>query len=455
MMKLGKCLAVSGMLSLALAGSALANEAFKGPLGVLQNNPGATDGYVLIAPQDSKNTYLIDNQGNVVNEWKSEYVAFYAEMLPNGNMARHSRFADAAPQFGGAAGLIEEFDWSGKKVWEYKMFEPGKLISHHTFEVMPNGNYLILGWEYKSLDEAAAKGLDLKNPDRRLPPEGFKRPDGAIIQGVWPDFIREVDHSGKTVWEWHVWDHIGTGPDQFDINKFCPAAIAPVFAGPDWTHCNGIAYRADTNEICFTSRNLGEVYVLNKGTGKITYRWGNPANYGAGKAPSGYGLDGDQKLFGPHAPDWTPEGNITILDNGNNRPSGNYTRAVELNPKTSEVAWFWAPSSVKANGGNFYSAFQCGAQKLANGNWMITSTNDGHVVEVDAKKQIVWEYLNPVREDAIYKSTDAHGAGGGAIHKAMRYARDWQGFAGKDMKPRYQFPNWIEALAPSPAPAKK
>lgn len=454
-MKKALSLVAAAGLFAAVAAPAVAFEAFRGPLGVLQNNPGVTDGYVLLTPQDSTMTYLIDNDGNVVNEWKSEHKGFSAEMLPNGNMARHSRVEGAKPaQFGGTAGLLEEFDWSGKKVWEYAMNTPEKEVSHHTFEVMPNGNYMLLGWEYKSYDDAVAKGMDPNFGGRTLFKDGLKLGKDTV-QGIWPDFIREVDRkTGNVVWEWHVWDHIGTGADQIDINKFIPAHVYRAYSGPDWTHFNGVAYNPKTDEICVTSRNLGEVYVINKKTGKITYRWGNPANYGAGKAPAGYSDDGDQQLFGPHAPDWTPEGTISILDNGNNRPSGNYTRAVELDPKTNKIVWFWGPGAVKAQGGNFYSAYQCGAQKIANGNWMITSTNDGHVVEVTKDKNIVWEIVNPVRVDKIYKASSNHGAGGDPIHKAIRYGKDFAGFKGKEIKARYQLPNWTKELSAETAPMR-
>lgn len=204
-----------------------------------------------------------------------------------------------------------------------------------------------------------------------------------------------MDHDGKTVWEWHVWDHLGKGKDKFDINVFCPPSVERVYAGPDWTHFNGVAYNPETDQIAVTSRNLGEVYIIDKKTGNIVYRWGNPANYGEGKAPAGYADDGDQQLFGPHAPDWLPNGNLSIIDNGARRPSGNYTRAVELDPKTDKVVWFWGPGAVGANGSNFYSHYQDGAQKLPNGNWLLTTSNDGHVVEVTKDKDIVWEYANP------------------------------------------------------------
>lgn len=447
------------MLSLALTvafvGNATANEAFKGLLGVLQSNPGVTDGYVLITPQYSKVTYLIDNDGKIVNQWTSEHNGFYAELLPNGNLARHSRLSTAEPQFGGTGGLIEEFDWSGKKVWEYQFFTPDKEVSHHVFGTMPNGNYLVLGWEYKSYEEAIAKGLDVNANGRTLFKDGHKEPNGHQVVGIWPDFLREIDRkTGNTVWEWHVWDNLGTGKDQFNINKFVSRNLYRPFAGADWTHFNGVSYNAATDQVCLTSRNFGEVYILDRKTNKITFRWGNPWMYDNGKAPFGYTEDGDQQLFGPHAPMWTKEGNITILDNGTARPSGNYTRAVELDPKTGKIVWEWDPRSVKAQGGNFYSAFQCGVQKLDNGNYIITSTNDGHVVEVTAAKNIVWEFTNPVNKGNIYKTTSAHGTGGDAIHRAMRYAKNFSGFAGKEFKSLGQFPNWISVLSADPAPLK-
>ena len=89
MKRLTKAVA-AGIAALALAGSAQAYEAFKGPLGLLHKAPGTFDGYTLVAPQQANTTYLMDMDGNVVNESKSDYGCFYAELMPNGNLIRHS-----------------------------------------------------------------------------------------------------------------------------------------------------------------------------------------------------------------------------------------------------------------------------------------------------------------------------------------------------------------------------
>lgn len=57
----------------------------------------------------------MDMDGNVVNEWKSDYGCFYAELMPNGNLIRHSSLPGVRPSFGGQAGLFEEFDWTEKR----------------------------------------------------------------------------------------------------------------------------------------------------------------------------------------------------------------------------------------------------------------------------------------------------------------------------------------------------
>ena len=149
------------LLALGVTGhsrAASAYQAFTRSPGSSRNKLDATEGYVLIAPQNCKTTYLMDKDGNVVHEWVSKYDAFYAELLPNGNLARHSRLPEAGPNFGGAAGLIEEFNWDGEVVWADQVYEEGVRVGHHTFEVMPNGNYMILVWEYKELRRCPGQG---------------------------------------------------------------------------------------------------------------------------------------------------------------------------------------------------------------------------------------------------------------------------------------------------------
>ena len=381
---------------------------------------------------------------------------------PNtGNLLRHVPGGSdgdwgATGPFGGQAGIIEEFDWTGKKIWEFNTMIPGKEISHHVFNTMPNGNILALIWKHHSYEDVIAKGLDPEQFGRMITPKGIKSVTGADLKGMWVDCLREIERgTGKTVWEWDIWDHIGTGPDQIDINKFAFSRVGGRNgAGPDWTHCNGIAFNPKTNEICFTSRHLGEVFVVDYGKNEgIKVRWGNPANYGAGKAPAAWSDDGDQKLFGPHAPSWTEEGNILIFDNGWMRTSGNYSRGVEISREDGKVVREWKASMAGTADYNYYTASQGGVQKLPNGNYLHTSTNPGHIFETTPENKIVWEFINPMGiGNKVYSSVSDQGfTGEFLVHKAWRYAADSTELKGKDLSVKHALmpegtPDWAALL---------
>ena len=105
-----------------------------------------------------------------------------------------------------------------------------------------------------------------------------------MLEGVWPDAIIEVDPSGKIVWEFHVKDHIGTAKDQWDPNYHLPFGYMPAyFAGPDWTHWNSVRYNPKTDQYLVNSRDWGEMYIIDRKTKKMVWRWANP--YATARAP--------------------------------------------------------------------------------------------------------------------------------------------------------------------------
>ena len=431
-----------------------AYEAINGPLGLLSYDKAkAYDGYTLFTPHTkvsswivdkvpnpgSKTTYLIDMEGNVVHTWKHDNAAFYAELLPNGNLLRAEKIAGSPVNFGGWYGLLREYTWDGKVVWEYKVSN-SRQIAHHGFDRLPNGNTAILIWENKTYDEALAKGRDPKDPalsrnGMAAPGQG---PDGQPLQGIWPDAIIEVAPKGEIAWEWHVWDHIGTGPDQIDINWHLPLSMG-YFARADWTHWNSVRYNPKTDQYAVNSRDFGEIYIIDRKTKKIVWRFG-------------YHDDGDQILFGSHDVEWLPNGNLSIFNNGTHRPSANRSTVMEINPATNQVVWQYQTKDHNS----FYSDFQSSAQKLPNGNWLVTSTNNGHLFEVTPDKQIVWEYVNPISVDDKPYCVKRDDAPENQVHRAYRYGKDFPAFAGKDLKPQGKLaagcPDWYKLMEYKPAP---
>src|SRR5262245_46623415 len=61
------------------------SKAGKTKLGLILTEPGASKGYTLIASMNSRETYLIDVEGRVVNTWKSDCnLGSSAYLLENG-----------------------------------------------------------------------------------------------------------------------------------------------------------------------------------------------------------------------------------------------------------------------------------------------------------------------------------------------------------------------------------
>lgn len=411
-------------------------ELLIGPTGVLKwDKEKSFNGYTVVAPSFSKKTYLIDMEGDVVHEWNSDYPpGLYAELLPNGNLLRGMRLVDEAPtNYGGSAGGVQEIDWNGNVVWEYRVCDD-MHVQHHCFKRAPNGNTFILCWEKKSLEDCLAKG---RNPGT-MPKYGYTN-NGITQRGLWPDYVIEVNKAGDIVWEWHAWDHIGTGVDQLDINFRLPEPTGYLAQG-DWTHFNTIDYDEKRDIVLLNSRNFGEFYFIDRKTGKIIYRWGNPSAYGKGKAPS-FADDGDQILFGPHCPQFTDKGTVLLFDNGWLRPELNRSRAVEMDPRTGEIVWEYQSNNPNA----FSSPFQGATQRLPNGNTMVTSTNAGQVFEVTPEKEVVWVFNTPwafqgVSKRVIVDGVDAMTQDSSAgiqfnmVHRAYRYGADFAGLKGKELK---------------------
>mgnify|MGYP000794345555 CR=1 FL=1 len=67
----------------------------------------------------------------------------------------------------------------------------------------------------------------------------------------------------------------------------------------------------------------------------------------------------------------------------------------------------------------FYSSYISSAQRLPNGNTLITEGSDGHLLEVTPDHEIVWEFVNPYFKNfaGTFKSN--------MIYRAYRVPYEW------------------------------
>ena len=94
-----------------------------------------------------------------------------------------------------------------------------------------------------------------------------------------------------------------------------------------------------------------------------------------------------------HDPDILDNGRMLIFDNLGHIGPGGRSRIVEFDPFTREVYWEYTGTE----GEIFFSYLRGGQKRLANGNVLITETDNVRLFEVTPDKEIVWEYLSPHR----------------------------------------------------------
>jgi hypothetical protein len=414
---------------------------------IFQKQNASYNGYTLFSPEYSQITYLINNNNNVIHTWNSSSIqGLGLHLLETGDLLRTNYIPTVQPFLsGGVTGRVEILDWNNTLVWSYTYATEFQHCLHHDISMLPNGNILMIAWEYKTNTEAIAAG---------------RIPSTMNQEQLWPDHIIEVKptgpDSGDIVWEWHVWDHliqdydrnkpnygnVAAHPELIDINFFGTDGYKA-----DWNHINSIDYNKTYDQILLSVRNFCEIWVIDHSTtmeeaaghsggrygkgGDLLYRWGNPQAYKTGTAA-------DQKFYGQHDADWIPsgcpgKGRILVFNNGVGRPGGEYSSVDEIAPPIDASGnYLYNPGTMfgpmkqlwvytTENPFNMFSRILSGAQRLPNGNTLICDGLAGVFYEVNAEKIIVWQYANefPCVNQFYINSND--------VANVKRYALDYPG----------------------------
>ncbi|MCP4353586.1 MAG: hypothetical protein GY795_49690 [Desulfobacterales bacterium] len=429
--------------------------------GVTESTSESDDSYTVYTTEEG-DTYAVDQDGDYEYEWNTDSglrryprqdsdsvkALPVAYLLENGNLLRTSPSGNTTFIADGAGGIVQEFRLDSSIAWQYSLSD-SQYCLHHDVKYMPNGNILMLAWEYKSSTDAIAAGRD---------------PMLMPAHGIWSDMIIEVapdreNGGGTIVWEWHAWDHLIQDKNRFKANYGSVSAHpelidinytdTPVPAS-DWTRFNSIDYREDFDQILISANGFNEVWMIDHSAttqeaaghtggksgkgGDLLYRWGNPAAYGA---------TGTQQLYKQNdaswiAPDCPGAYNILVFNNGETYSSvmeivppadssGNY----QLNGSSygpASPAWIYTAS----NPTDFFAPFGSGAQRLPNGNTLICDGPMGIFFEVTPEKKTAWKFVNPVTKNGMLGSKDpipenADGERLNQVFSIQRYAKDYPG----------------------------
>ena len=385
----------------------------------------AWSGYTVLSPLQTQAVLVIDMNGNVVKRWEglNNSAGGPARVLPGGILISAS---GARPPNQESLELVEQ-DFDGKVIWQFSHNEQittreGSTIwsarQHHDWqrESLPAGYY---SPESAPVVEGTST-LILTHTNRMQP----KVADVMLED----DRLVEVSWKGEVLWEWVASDHIdelGFAPDARKAIK-AAQSFNKARGSFDWLHINSAHYvgpnrwfdqgdmRFAPNNVIISSREASLLAIVGR-DGKIVWRLG--PDFSESKE-----LRAIRQIIGQHHAHIIPKGlpgagNLLVFDNGGSSgygfaspiaPDGvgafarSTSRVVEINPVTLELVWSYTNP-------RFFSTNISSAQRLPNGNTLITAGAGGRMFEVTTQGAIVWEYMYPLfgganASNAVYRA---------------------------------------------------
>ena len=458
-----------------------AYERLQGPTQLLYWDKAQTsDGYTLFGAQGV--SYLIDMEGYVVHTWP---LGINPRLLDNGNLL------DAGNGEVDGFTTLKELDWTGSNVWSYTETRTN-YFPHQDFlriynKKLGTNTTLCIANKTITSNQCIAAGCN---------------PANGAYSDVTVDAIVEVNPAGTVVWEWCFFDH-GVQDFSFLRSNYvtsvsnAPGKINLNLAGRpltnDWLHCTSLDYNTNLDQIVISAEG-GEFYVIDHGNtfvsnnpagsialaagtaGDFLYRFGDPARYGQGSAPSiqlnwTTSITGNKQIGGVSQANWIPPGSpgaghFLVFSNGQDlfeTTPQSYLFEINgyLNASTNDTGSYVNPPAAGYNiwsapghdtdkqrknisrqvtaitysmaNQAFFSPIGGSAQRLSNSNTLVCSSSEGHLFEITPSGSVVWEYINPVTTNGIiaYKRDDWPLAN--PVWRATRYSSTHPALSGRTL----------------------
>jgi hypothetical protein len=403
------------------------------PTGTTIYDPAkAWNGYTVLSPLGTQAAIVIDMNGNVVKRWDgfNNSAGGPARVLPGGVIVAA---VGNNPPRQEAAELVQK-DFDGKVLWRFDHSEQittngamrWSTRQHHDWqrEDFPAGYYS------PGVNPGMGANTLLLTHTNRVQPK-------VSTANLEDDRILEIAWDGKILWEWIASDHV----DEFKFSPEARKAMAGASGANaargsfDWVHINSATYvgpnhwfdegdqRFAPNNVIISSREASFIAVLAR-DGSIAWQMG--PDFGA--SPE---LRAIRQIIGQHHAHFIPKGlpgagNVMVFDNGGasgyGAPTSNAlngtgifarptSRVLEIDPVTLKLVWSYTSPT-------FFATNISGAQRLANGNTLVTEGPDGRIFEVTKEGATVWEYVNPLFTGTAARPTNS-------VYRAYRVPYEW------------------------------
>jgi hypothetical protein len=333
--------------------------------GVSENDVGQTyNGYTLFASADGPRAYLIDMTGRIVHEWSLPYSKIWNHgaavkdpiadkfifwrhvmLFPNGDLlAVYECWADHPYGYG-----LVKIDRDSRPIWSFLD------RVQHDVEVGSDGRIYALSHRYT---DSVEPGLPVLATTHYEDFVNVLSPDGVLLRQV--SMLKAFANSPfKRI--------IGLQRNSFDplhTNDLTPVSAA-------WARRLA---PSGADDVLVSFRNLDSLALVDLESSKITWVMRGP-------------------FARQHCSDVLPDGNITLFDNLGDMAHGAGSRVMEFQPSPFRLLW-----EFPGNSGKSLDSLVLGcAQRLPNGNTLITEGEGARLLEVTPADRIVWQYRSPFR----------------------------------------------------------
>jgi hypothetical protein len=293
---------------------------------------------------------LMDMHGRTLHRWRHDFWSTWpdypvAQDHPGTQFWRRAYLYENGDVLGIHEGLgLVKLDRDSKLIWA------SANRAHHDLEVMPDGDIWVLSREARVVPALEEQEPILEDFLLRLDSTGRERQRTSLLSAFvgtrFAPLIRTVKRRSG---------------DVFHTNTLTVLDGAAQPADPAFARGNVMVYML----------TLGITAVVDPKSGKIVWaRRGEPR------------LSHDPKIL--------PSGNLLMFEN---LAGEDYSRVVEYESITLREVWHYSGDADRP----FFSK-TCGtADRLPNGNTLITESDSGRAFEVTPAGEIVWEFYNPHR----------------------------------------------------------
>ncbi len=303
-------------------------------------------GYIFLA---ANYVMMLRNDGTPVWYQKTAVTGLDFKQLPNGFLHYADLFAftsTAATEvhhriLDNSYNLVETIDAGN-----------GYVAEGHDFQMLPNGNALVLSYYDTQMDLS------------QYIPGGWP---SALVSGA---CIQELDSQRHVVWQWRAWDHYA-----FDPARLVPLT-SPLNPVQIAFHVNTVTMDTDGNLLI--SNVPFDVEKINRQSGEVMWRLGGPFGQftflnedPAEAAPH----------FACHDVNRLPNGDLLFFCDGDlagTRSSKVYEYQIDEAHMTAKLIWSYSPNPP------VYSWNAGSAQRMPNGNTVIGWGGGGPVAGVAA-----------------------------------------------------------------------